>query len=143
MDFTRPALAFVAVLVCCQQLHAQELVSGERPSALPRLKLEQLAATRDRPLFTPGRRRAAPPPPPSLPQVLAPVDEEAKAPEIELTGLIEDNDVTIVFLSASSETVIVRSGDKFGRWRVVADSKTSVKLTDGAEELKLEMFAAH
>jgi hypothetical protein len=64
----------------------------------------------------------------------------AQTPQITLTGLLQETNVTIVFLRTASETVIVRSGGKFGRWLVVADSKTSVSLIDGAEQMKLDMF---
>jgi len=139
MERVRSALALCAMLICHQGIHAQEQAPGY-PSALPWLRLEQLSATRDRPLFTPGRRRAEPPPAPDLAAAPVRIEEPTRPPQIELTGLIEETDVTIVFLRTASETVIVRSGDKFGRWLVVAESKTSVRLTDGAEQMKLGMF---
>jgi general secretion pathway protein N len=135
----RLGLALWSAFIWYQGAYAQEQ-APDPLSALPWLKLEQLSATRERPLFTPGRRRAEPPRIAEIPVAPVTIDEGAKPPEIELTGLLEEADVTIVFLRTSSQTVILRSGDKFGRWLVVADSKTSVKLTDGAEQMRLNMF---
>ncbi|MGA7326280.1 MAG: hypothetical protein WBX25_17810 [Rhodomicrobium sp.] len=135
----RPSLLFVTALVSCRTVHAQESAPGNQLSALPWLKLDSLSATRERPLFAPSRRRA--PPQPLAVNLEIPKDQRAKAPEIELTGLIEGNDITIVFLRTGSQTVVVRSGDKYGRWQVVADSKTSVKLINGEKQIRLEMFA--
>jgi hypothetical protein len=139
MTSVRSGLAFWFAFIWYQGAYAQEQ-APDPVSALPWLKLEQLSATRERPLFTPGRHRPEPPRPPDTPAASVTIEERTKSPEIELTGLIQETDVTIVFLRTDSETVILRSGDKFGRWLVVADSKTSVKLTDGAEQMRLSMF---
>jgi len=142
MGFVRAALIFVAAAACWQGLCAQQLSAAERPPALPWLKLETLSATRERPLFAPSRRRVELSFATQLPSPSVAAEEKERDAGIELTGLIEENDVTIVFLRSGSQTVIVRSGDKFGRWQVKAISKTSVQLTDGGKQFRLEMFAA-
>jgi hypothetical protein len=141
MGLVRAALIVVIAAVCWQGLCARTLALAETPSALPWLKLETLSATRERPLFAPSRRRAELSLATRLPSPSVALEEKEKDAELELTGLIEENDVTIVFLRSGSQTVIVRSGDKFGRWQVKAISKTSVQLTDGTKQFKLEMFA--
>jgi general secretion pathway protein N len=141
MGLVRAALIFVAAAVCWQGLCAQTLAFAETPSALPWLKLESLSATRERPLFTPSRRRAELSLATQLPSPSVALEEREKDPEIELTGLIEENNITMIFLRTRSQTVIVRSGDKFGRWQVKAISKISVQLTDGTKQIRLEMFA--
>jgi general secretion pathway protein N len=141
MELARPAFVLVMAALCWLGLHADRHALAETPSALPWLKLESLSATRERPLFTPSRRHAELSLATQLPSPSVALEEKEKDAEIELTGLIEENNVTIVFLRTRSQTVIVRSGDKFGRWQVKAISKTSVQLRDGTKQFNLEMFA--
>jgi general secretion pathway protein N len=112
--------------------------------ALPWLKLEDLSATRDRPLFAQSRR---PPPPPvaAIPTVSAPQKEEEAPdarPNLSLRGIIRQDASTLVVLedNSTSESIVVRSGDSYGRWRVTAESDDSVKLADESEELRLNLF---
>jgi hypothetical protein len=112
--------------------------------ALPWLKLEDLSATRDRPLFAQSRRKPAPPPVVVAPPVSAPQEEKAPdtRPHLALRGIIRQEATTLVVLEddATSETVVVRSGGSYGRWRVTATSDDAVKLADGSEEVQLELF---
>src|SRR5262245_13257584 len=112
MKPARSGLVLWSAFIWYQGAYAQEQAPAPL-SALPWLKLEQLSATRERPLFTPGRHRAEPPRAPDMPAASVMIDEGPKPPEIELTGLLEEANVTIVFLRTASETVILRSGDKF------------------------------
>jgi hypothetical protein len=136
------ALVFVTAVLCCQGLRAQQLPPAAGVSALPWLRLEKLSATRERPLFTPGRRRAELSTAVQLPAPGVALEEKEKEAEIELTGLIEEDNVTIIFLRTGSQTVILRSGDKFGRWQIEAINKISVQLMDGTKRVRLEMFSA-
>lgn len=117
-------------------------VGGEPRSALPWLKLEDLAATRERPLFAPGRR---PPPSPSPPPDPLPVveaaPEEPKPLPPSLKGIIQQGTSTLVLLedSGTAEQVFVRSGDRFGPWQVVAESDHTVRLAAGGEQVVLDL----
>ena len=121
------------------QLYAEEQPPLER-SALPMLQLESLSATRDRPLFAPARRKSLPPA-----QAPAPSPDVAKVqkPQLTLRGIIVSPAQTLVLLrdNSTSESVTVPAGGTIGRWQVLVDSNYGVKLKDGAEEIKLEMFA--
>jgi general secretion pathway protein N len=123
---------------------AAETAGQDQGRVLPWLKLEDLSATRDRPLFAPDRR------PPPLPPVAAPPAVSVAQPEevpdtrpnLSLKGIIRQDSAILIVLedNATSESIIVRSGDSYGRWRVIAESDDSVKLADGSEELRLTLF---
>jgi hypothetical protein len=112
----------------------------QRPSALPWLKLEDLSATRERPLFAPTRRR--PPPPPQPQAVTVAAERPPETPRMVLTGIIVKPSETIVVLRnvATSESISLRSGESVGAWRVEARNDHSVILTDGTQQFTLEMF---
>jgi hypothetical protein len=116
----------------------------ERASALPWLKLEDLSATRERPLFAADRRppRIAPPPPADPVPVAEAEIEEPKPLPPSLKGIIAQGASTLVVLEDqnTSESVVVRSGDSFGPWQVVAETDHSVRLAAGGEEVVLNLF---
>ena len=145
----RVALCIAMVLMVAIRLHAQEQFSDQAPldqqhAALPWLKLDDLMATRDRPLFAPDRRKPAP-------VVIAPpsaamanqASRPPQKPQLTLMGIIEAPVGKLVLLrdASTSESIAVRSGERVGQWQVLAESDYTVKLTDGKREYKLEMFA--
>ena len=107
--------------------------------------LQELSATRERPLFSPDRRkeeqqpRASVDPTPSPPAA----QQIAQPPQLTLVGTIISSDGTLIFLrdGGSSNLVTLRSGETFGRWQVSALSDSSVQLRDGEQQFKLEMFS--
>ena len=109
-------------------------------SALPWLKIDALSATRDRPLFAPDRRKAAPIPAP--PDNIMSTQEVPPKPQLALVGIIVEPTATFILLHdlASSETITLRSGQSFDRWRLIADTDHSVSLRDGDKRLELDMF---
>jgi hypothetical protein len=139
MRFRIALIALAAVLFAVAALAQQSVPVSQ--SALPWLKLGDLAATRERPLFAPNRR------PPEGPAPEA-SEEEAAAPQappgpaFALKGIIIQQSETLVLLDdmTTSRSVVVRSGENYGRWRVVAESANSVNLADGAEQIHLELF---
>ena len=135
---TRCALILIAAFVTTAS--APALAEDQRPSALPWLKLKDLSATRERPLFAPSRRRPPPPPPAHVAHV-AP-EHPPETPRMVLTGIIVKSSETIVVLRniATSESISLRSGESVGPWRVKALSDHSVVLSDGTKEFTLELF---
>jgi hypothetical protein len=134
----RCALMLIAALLATASAPAR--AEDQRPSALPWLKLEDLSATRERPLFAPTRRR---PPPPQQPQaVTVAAENPPETPQMVLTGIIVKPSETIVVLRniATSESISLRSGESVGAWRVQAQDDHSVILTDGTNQFTLEMF---
>jgi hypothetical protein len=137
----RPGLYLLLLAtVAGSALQAQEAAPKQHTSALPWLKIDDLSATRDRPLFALGRRKSAPAP---TSPVAVSVDHGPPTPQFALMGIIIESTATFVLLRdlTRSESVTVRSGEKFGRWHLVADTDRTVKLRDGDEELELEIFA--
>jgi hypothetical protein len=140
-------IGFVLALGCGLLAHAagwtQEAPdtrhSQPRASALPFLKLEELTATRDRPLFAMDRRPQAPaqPPPAIVPQQPA-----KQRHEYTLKGVISQGASTFVLLEDlnTSETLLVRAGEKLGEWQITVDSDRSVTLIGEGGPIKLEMF---
>jgi general secretion pathway protein N len=139
-------------LICCIilavvwsfPLSAEDRLPNER-SALPWLKLGALAATRDRPLFTPARRKPAPPPVLAAPNVAAPPQESqpAREPQLALEGIIVDSSETLILLrdASTSESITIRPGEPIGKWHVFVESSYSVILKNGDEQFRLEIFA--
>ncbi len=135
----RRILCILLLVTWSSKLHADEKPTNPQ-SALPSLRLESLSVTRDRPLFSPSRRRA--PVQLTLPATNTGTSEPA-GPPFSLTGIIVSDSQTLVLLrdNATSELRTVRSGESVGHWHVLVDSNFAVKLKNGAEEIKLEMFA--
>jgi general secretion pathway protein N len=137
------ALIAVGLMLIVVQATAEE--RAPPAGALPWLKLDELSATRERPLFAPDRRSAPPPPPPvAAPVVSAPEKEEAQeaGQSLSLRGIIQQGATTLIVLedTASATSIVVRSGESYGRWRVSVESDDSVKLADGSQELRLRLF---
>jgi general secretion pathway protein N len=116
-------------------------VGADAQNPLDGLRLEDLTATRDRPLFAPTRR---PPPPPVRVEAptpeAPPADEKAGAvgpPPFDLVGAVVGNGEAFALLrnKATSKVVRLRPGDDADGWRVGAIGVRSVALErDGREE---------
>lgn len=77
--------------------------------------LDQLSATRDRPLFSPTRRPPAPPP------VIVPAaPPPPPPPEVVLLGVVMDGEQAraVVRVGQEAKTVRVQIGDAIGGWEV-------------------------
>jgi hypothetical protein len=81
------------------------------------LSLDRLAATRERPLFSPSRRAPSPPVVFVRPPAIQP---PAPPPNLELYGTIinADDALAIVFSSSTNQTTRVHVGDEIGGWKV-------------------------
>jgi hypothetical protein len=133
----RRALILIAAFLATASAPAR--AEDQRPSALPWLKLKDLSATRERPLFAPTRRR---PPPPQPHVVTVAPEHPPETPRMVLTGIIVKPSEIIVVLRnvATSESISLRSGESVGPWRVKAQNDHSVILSDGTKQFTLEMF---
>jgi hypothetical protein len=103
------------------------------------MSLDQLGATRERPLFAPDRRRplpapavsyAAPPPPPPAPP-----------PQVSVAGIIVDANGprAVIRAEASGKTMPVRLGDEIAGWRVteIDGQRVVISLDDRSVAVKL------
>jgi general secretion pathway protein N len=127
------------IAACSFELHADDQLVNSK-SAFPSLRLESLSATRDRPLFSQSRRRT------TVEQALPAANvgtAQPAGPRFSLTGIILADAQAVVLLrdNTTSELRTVRPGDSVGIWHVLVDSNYQVRLKNGADEIKLEMFA--
>ena len=122
---------------------------AEGVNALHGLRLEDLVATRDRPLFSPSRRPPpprrveAPPPPPPAPE---PAVQQAAAPEAPPFDLIgsavgEANSFVLLRKHGTNEVTRLRPGDEKDGWRVGMVSLRSVVLERGDRSESLALSA--
>ena len=114
---------------------------------LDALRLEDLSATRDRPLFTPTRR-----PPPPAPVEAAPSPEPAQVeekaivlgpPPFDLVGSVIGEGAAVALLRnrTTNKVVRVKSGDDAEGWRVGAIGLRTVALAHEARKETLALAA--
>ena len=124
---------------------------GETPSAFPWLRLQDLTATRERPLFSPDRSAPAAAPPAPEPAVVEAEPEpepeadvaEAEPPTVRLAGVVANGEIRIALLEdpASSEIVRLSPGEAIADWILVEIQPRAVLLRHGEQELRVVMGA--
>jgi general secretion pathway protein N len=147
---------FQIVLTCLVAFRSLALAAdapGEaavRPSAalgnpLWAVTLEQLPATRDRPLFAPSRR---PPPRPEAPRVEITAAIPAPAPprqppSVVLMGTVTDADGTwaLVRAGGSEKVTHARLGDEISGWKVSEIEARRLVLSSADRSVSFALFA--
>jgi hypothetical protein len=137
----RRALLVAVTLGCAMPAFAGE---GD---PLDALRLEDLSATRDRPLFAPTRR--PPPPvrtdaaPPPEPAPVAEIATVLEPPPFDLVGAVVGEGTAFALLRdrATGKVVRLRSGDDAEGWRVGAIGLRSVALEHDARRETLALAA--
>jgi general secretion pathway protein N len=113
-------LAGLSALVLASSVPTAAAANDTENLANPigRWSLKSLSGSRERPLFSPGRRPPAPPPPPAV--VVAEPPAPIPSPVIALYGIITDDNGTRAVLRPSPTEKItrVRLGDDVGGWKV-------------------------
>jgi hypothetical protein len=115
--------------------------TSTNPAAI--VTLDQLGATRERPLFVPDRRRpaeapvvsrAAPPPPPP-----------AAPPQVSLFGVLVDADGprAVIRSGPTGKMVPVRLGDNVGGWRVTLIEGQRLVISLDDRSVAVTMFENH
>ncbi len=103
------------------------------------MPLDQLAVTREHPLFAPARRLPAPPPVVAIME--PPPPPPAPPPQLSVAGIVVDaNGPRAVLRSdASGKSVPVRLGDEIGGWRVteIEGQRVVISLDDRSVAVKL------
>ena len=112
--------------------------SAAAQSGLVLPALEDLAATRERPLFSSTRRPPEIEPPP---QVAAPITEATSMP-FELVGIVLGSDVSAAIFrnTESKEETRVAKGEKIGNWSVDEISERAVVLHGGDKRVRMRLF---
>jgi general secretion pathway protein N len=123
MRYRRSAVSAIVVLSCivsrasCALAQPSEQTAGTLANPLEAQTLDRLSATRERPLFSSTRRPAPPPPPP--PPEMAPVATVPQPPNVQLFGIVVDDEGARAIVRSGSQTVDrVQIGDDIGGWRV-------------------------
>ena len=113
---------------------------ADAPSAFPWLRLQDLTATRERPLFSPDRTAPAAAPPEPEPE---PDPGEAEALPVRLAGVVANGELRIALLedAASSEIVRLSPGQAIADWVLVEIEPRAVLLRHGEQELRVVMGA--
>jgi hypothetical protein len=149
----RLAGSFVALaLICCADpAAAQQPVkrglavapNAVAPPAAPQGNgdvpaLDELTATRERPLFSSTRRPPEVEPPA---QEAAPIAEAASMP-FELVGIVVGSDVSAAIFrnTDSKEEARVAKGEKIGDWNVEEISERAVVLRGGEKRVRMRLF---
>jgi hypothetical protein len=111
-------------------------VSAPPNPGLP--SLEDLTATRERPLFSSTRRPPEVEPPP---QAAAPITEAASMP-FELVGIVLGSDVNAAIFrnTESKEETRVAKGDKIGNWTLEEISERAIVLHGGDRRVRMRLF---
>jgi general secretion pathway protein N len=115
-----------------RQPPAQKAAVGDMPS------LDELAATRERPLFSSTRR---PPEAEPIVEASAPITENAPMP-FELVGVVVGEDVSAAIFrnTESKEETRVAKGEKIGNWSVEEVAERAVVLRGDDRRVRMRMF---
>jgi type II secretory pathway component PulC len=131
-------IALLALLPCAAGAQSPPANAPVRSFALP--PLEELRATRERPLFSPSRRpdEAAGGP------EAGPVEESPDSLPFELTGVVMGTDVAIAILRNrdTQETVQLRRGETLEAWSIEEIAARHVVLRQEDRQVRLELFPA-
>jgi hypothetical protein len=147
-----PRSVTLAVLLLASVLLGVEHTAAQSPSAGPQARgaaaeplppwpdLQNLQATRDRPLFVPSRRPPSAPPPPDVEEVA--VEAESSEAPFELAGIITGEDVAIAVLrnKSNQETQNVRRGQTLENWTLAEIQSQAVVLRRGGTKVRLKLF---
>jgi general secretion pathway protein N len=130
-------IAMLALLPCAVAAQSPPANAPVRSFALP--PLEELQATRERPLFSPRRRpdeEAAGETETSL------VEESPDALPFELTGVVMGADIAVAILRNrdTQETVHLRQGEALDAWSLEEIASRHVVLRQEDRQVRLELF---
>ena len=108
-------------------------------SPLAAYPLDRLSTTRQRPLFSPGRRPPAPPPAPIIAAAPPP-----PPPNLILVGTIMDADDAraVVGVGTTDKTRRVRIGDDIGGWKVTEIEERQVVLSLNDRSATFTLFSS-
>jgi general secretion pathway protein N len=138
---TRQALAalFAALALLPGAARAQTPPSPATARSFDLPSLDELRATRERPLFSPSRRpdvetAAAP--------EAAPVEESPDSLPFELTGVVLGSETAIAILRNrdTQETVQLRRGETLEAWSIEEIAPRHVVLRQEDRQVRLELF---
>lgn len=130
------AFGSLTIMAAAQNAPAPASPPAARTFELP--PLEELTATRERPLFSPTRR---PPTIVAAPDAPPPITEAVALP-FELTGIARGDDVRIAILhnKTTNEELRVREGDKLDDWVLESVSDRFILLRGDGRRVRVWLF---
>jgi type II secretory pathway component PulC len=130
-------LVVLALLPCAAGAQSPPPNAPERSFALP--PLEELKATRERPLFSPSRRPDAEA---AVESEAGPVEESPDSLPFELTGVVLGTDTAIAILRNrdTQETVQLHRGEALEAWSIEEIAPRHVVLRQEDRQVRLELF---
>ena len=135
-------LAAAALIALAGDVAAQTRDGAAPPRAPAFPAMEDLQATRDRPLFSPSRRPPdAPAPPEETSDAPPPVQEAASLP-FELTGTVIGSEIKVAILRdrQTQEEVRLREGEEHGPWRIEEVAARHVLFRNEGRRVRLRLF---
>jgi general secretion pathway protein N len=129
--------AMLALLPCAAGAQSPPANPPVRAFALP--PVEELRATRERPLFSPSRRPDAQA---STGPEAGPVEESPDSVPFELTGVVIGTDMAIAILRNrdTQESVQLRRGESLEDWSIEEIAPRHVVLRQEDRQVRLELF---
>ena len=130
-------VAILVLLPCAVAAQSPPADTPVRSFALP--PLEELRATRERPLFSSRRRPDAE----TVEETeTSPVEESPESLPFELTGVVMGADVAIAILRNrdTQETVSLRQGEALDAWSLEEIAARHVVLRQEDRQVRLELF---
>lgn len=131
------AVAVLALMPCAAMAQSPPADTPARSFAMP--PLDELQATRERPLFSPRRR----PDEQVVTETERPVTQEApESAPFDLTGIVmgEDRAVAILHNRETQETVHLRQGEAALSWSVAEIAQRHVVLRNEGKQVRLQLF---
>jgi hypothetical protein len=122
------------------------VAEAARPSPFPWLRLDDLKATRERPLFSPDRAAAAAAPEPEPVAVVEPPKEPEPAadpPHVRLAGVVSNGAMAVALLQdpETDEVLRLRPGQSVADWVLVAVEPRAIRLKNGDQEVRVVLTA--
>ena len=133
-------VAILVLLPCAVAAQSPPANAPVRSFALP--PLQELRATRERPLFSPRRRPDAEA---AEDTETSPVEESPESLPFELTGVVMGADVAIAILRNrdTQETVSLRQGEALDAWSLEEIAARHVVFRQEGRQVRLELFLPH
>ncbi|MBR0871345.1 hypothetical protein JQ633_13335 [Bradyrhizobium tropiciagri] len=144
MSIALQVLMVVVLCLCAPFARAAETSDNDEAAVnnpVELQSLQQLNATKDKPLFTPTRR---PPPKPVAPVARQePPPPPAPPPSVVVLGIVSENGsgrAAIRAAGTSDKVLRVRAGDDVGGWKVERVESRRLVLTQGERSVDFAMF---
>jgi hypothetical protein len=136
--------AFSSIALAADGGQAPARSSAALGNPLWSVTLDQLPATRERPLFSPSRR---PPPRPEAPRLemaaAIPPPAPRQPPSVALVGIVTDADGTWALVHAGGSEKITRArlGDQISGWKVSEIASRRLVLSSDDRSVSFALFA--